>query len=188
MKKVILIFVVIIHITYVFSGHQSNANQLSKDLMVKMDNSDDELREQAKRVEYSYVIPDIINEDSIPSYSFYKILSKDAGAYFCISIFDKEYKISDILDYGQLNLKVYQRDDSIVLLIGLDDFYGSTYFVYLFRENALVRIGQIDIEQPEDVEEHGSKAISFKVYCEDNIFIIENYLDNIYDSTTNLRI
>lgn len=186
MEKGLLILLLLIYTSSVFAEHKNNKHQLPEDLIIEIKKEYNKSDRQIEHIEYSYVNPDMTTEDNIACYSSYKVLSKDAGAYFCISIFNKEYKIADILDYGQVNLKVYKRGSSTLFLIGLDDFYGSTYFVYLFKANSLVRIGQIDINQPNDVEEHGPKTISFKVYYEDNRFIIENYLDGIFESSSSI--
>lgn len=149
--------------------------------LIQVEKKDSNESEESGITEYSYVQPDVI-KDSIPQYSSYKILSKDSDTYFCISINSKEYQLSDILDYGDFDLKVYKNDNSTILLIGLIDFYASTHFVYLFKDNSLTRLGQIDVNQPSDVEEHGMRKVSFKIQNKNNKVIIESYLDDTYEN------
>lgn len=192
MKQAFLIFLIIIQTSCVLVANRNNKNQFLGDSIAKIEgqieNGDNTLRKKTDRVEYKYISPDIVTRDSNIYYSSYKVVSKDDGANYCLSIFNKEYDISDMMDYGDLNLKVYKRDNSTLLIIGLDDLYESVYFVYHFKENTLVRIGQINIVQPGDVEVHGAKRISFKVYCEESVFIIENYFDNIYENATRFAV
>lgn len=143
--------------------------------------------EKSGITEYSYVQRDLI-KDSISQYSSYKIVSKDSGTYFCILINGIEYRLSDILDYGDFDLKVYKNDNSTILLIGLIDFYASTHFVYLFRDNNLMRLGQIDVDQPSDVEEYGMREISFKLYNEGDKIFVESYLDDVFQNKNELLI
>lgn len=114
----------------------------------------------------------------------YKIVGKESGYYYCVSINGKEYRISDMIDYGELDLKVYSNGDSSLLLIGLTDFYASVYFVYYFKDDVLTRLGQIDIEQPEDVEEHGVREITIKVNNGNEKIVVESYLDDKLASRT----
>lgn len=104
-------------------------------------------------------------------------MGKESGAYYCLSIHGKEYRIPDMIDYGDPDLKVYAGDASRLLLVGLNDFYGSVYFVYYFNDNTLTRLGQVDIEQPDDVGEYGVRKISFKSVCKNRAVRIESYLD-----------
>lgn len=120
--------------------------------------------------EYSCLPSDVVNAS-------YKIISKESGYYYCISINGKEYRISDMIDYGELDMKVYANSNSSLLLIGLTDFYASVYFVYYFKDDVLTRLGQVDIDQPDDVEEHGVRKISFDVIKENDKIKIESYLD-----------
>lgn len=75
----------------------------------------------------------------------YKIISKESGAFYCLAINGKEYRLEDMLDYGEPDLKVYANDHSTIILTGLSDLYESIYFVYCFQDNTLRRLGQIDI-------------------------------------------
>lgn len=187
MGKVILIFLLLIQTSCVFAPKQNSKSQFAEDSITRTEeeqrkNENSVSDRQDELIEYGYVIPDTVTAEG-SSYHSYKVLSKEAGAYYCVSIYNKEYRISDIMDYGDLNLKVYKKGASTMLLIGLDDLYGSVYFVYLFEDNVLKRLGGIDIEQSDDVERNGAKSISFKVYRKSNIFIIEDYLDNIPGKT-----
>lgn len=120
--------------------------------------------------EYGCMPPEAVNTS-------YKVIGKEAGAYYCLSINGKEYRIPDMMDYGDPDLKVYTRNGSTVLLVGLIDLYASVYFVYHFREGVLTRLGQIDIEQPADVEESGVRTISFRVTRENDKLVVKSYLD-----------
>lgn len=82
-----------------------------------------------------------------------------------------------MIDYGEFDMKVYANSNSSLLLIGLTDFYASVYFVYYFKDDVLTRLRQVDIDQPEDVEEHGVRKISFDVIKENDKIKIESYLD-----------
>lgn len=117
--------------------------------------------------EYSCLPSDVVN-------AYYKIISKESGYYYCISINGKEYRISDMIDYGELDMKVYANSNSSLLLIGLTDFYASVYY---FKDDVLTRLGQVDIDQRDDVEEHGVSEISFDVIKENDKIKIESYLD-----------
>lgn len=120
--------------------------------------------------EYGCMPPEAVNAS-------YKVIGKEAGAYYCLSINGKEYRIPDMMDYGDPDLKVYTRNGSTVLLVGLIDLYASVYFVYHFREGVLTRLGQIDIDQPDDVEERGIRKVSFKVARENGKLVVNSYLD-----------
>ena len=126
--------------------------------------------------EYTYIQPDA-TRDNTPCYTSYNVIAKEAGAYFCLSINHKEYRIKDVIDYGDLDLKVYRNDKATILLIGLVDYHGGTFFVYHFKDNALTRLGEMQVKQPDDVEENGMREISFKVYQAKNKIAIESYLD-----------
>lgn len=80
--------------------------------------------------------------------------------------------------------KVYTNNNSRLLLVGLIDLYESVYFVYYFKDGVLARLGQIDIEQPENVEEEGAKKVSFKVEEENKKMIVKSYLDGAYAHTS----
>lgn len=79
-----------------------------------------------------------------------------------------------MIDYGELDMKVYANSNSSLLLIGLTDFYASVYY---FKDDVLTRLGQVDIDQRDDVEEHGVSEISFDVIKENDKIKIESYLD-----------
>lgn len=121
--------------------------------------------------EYTCMPPDAVNAS-------YKIIGKESGAYYCLSINGREHRIPDMIDYGELDLKVYTRNGSALLLIGLTDYYASVYFVYHCHNAVLTRLGQIDIEQPADVEERGVRKVSFKVARENDKLVVESYLDD----------
>lgn len=113
-----------------------------------------------------------------------KIISKESGYYYCLAIDGKEYRISDMIDYGEPDLKVYTNNNSRLLLVGLIDLYESVYFVYYFKDGVLARLGQIDIEQPGNVKEEGAKKVSFKVEEENKKMIVKSYLDGAYAYTS----
>lgn len=191
MEKVILIFLLIIQTSCVFVPNQNTKSQFAEDSITRIEEQieteNNVSDRQNERIEYGYVVPDIVTKEG-RFYCSYKVLSKEAGAYYCVSIYNKEYRISDIMDYGDLNLKVYKKGASTMLLIGLDDLYGSVYFVYLFEKDALIRVGEINITQSDDVEKYGAKSIFFKVYRKSNIFVIEDYLDDILGKTTEFTV
>lgn len=107
----------------------------------------------------------------------YKIIFKESGAFYCLAINGKEYRLEDMLDYGEPDLKVYASDHSTIILTGLSDFYESIYFVYCFQDNTLRRLGQIDIAQPDDVEVRGPGKVSLKIYSGNGKVVAESYLD-----------
>lgn len=109
-----------------------------------------------------------------------QIISKENGAYYCLAINGKEYRIEDMLDMGNPDLKVYKGHHPMILVIGLSDTYESVYFVYCFKDGSLVRLGQVDVAQPDDVEVNGPKKVSLKVYPENGQIVVESYLDGTF--------
>ena len=119
---------------------------------------------------------------SIPKeqvHSAYKIIPKESGAFYCLSVNGKEYRVKDMFDYGEVELKVYADGPSAIVLTELRDTYESVYFVYYFNDGTLVRLGQFDVTQPDDVEIHGSGKIALKVYAGNDKVVIESYLNNV---------
>lgn len=106
----------------------------------------------------------------------YRIISKESGAYYCLAINGKEYRLDDMLDRGEPALKVYEGGHPTIIVIGLTDIYESVHFVYCFKDGALVRLGQVDVAQPDDVEVNGPKEVSLKVYPENGRMVVESYL------------
>lgn len=51
-----------------------------------------------------------------------------------------------------------------------------------------MRLGQIDVDQPSDVEEYGMREISFKLYNEGDKIFVESYLDDVFQNKNELLI
>lgn len=172
MKDILFITYIVVALSYFLIYNNANGQQFTENFFDNIDSMQNRIIDDSQ---FYYVRPDsfFINQ---ACYLDYKIIPKESGSYYCIQIYNKEYKISDILDYGDFDLKVYKRDKAIILLIGLIDFYESVYFIYYFENNKLARLGQINIKQPSDVEEHGMRPISFKIFCDGKRIILDSFL------------
>ena len=84
--------------------------------------------------------------------------------------------LSDDFDSGDLNLWRYKNQKDNIFLIELDDYYGSVFFVYGLSNNCLFRLGDFVIPQP-NVEQDGKKQKTFKISEQNEIIIIERFLD-----------
>lgn len=162
---------------FYLSGPYIADSNYDTDVLIEVDKKENNEPQESSATEYTYIHADEMIENCT-HYDSYKIVSKEAGDHYCLLIDHTEYPISDMMDYGNLDMKVYKKDQSTLFLLGLVDLYASVYFVYLFKDDALTRLGDIEVTQPSDVEEQGVKDIYFKVYDKGDRVLIENYLDD----------
>lgn len=137
----------------------------------------------ADTVEWCLLPYDDIQEGILRSYDYYHVLPKDAGSRFVLSINGTEYPLSDIFDYGELDMLVYSHceeygeDYERIILTGLVDLYGSTYFVYRLAGDRLIRLGDFSFLQPADVEETGVPVSEFAVDETKESILITLYIE-----------
>jgi hypothetical protein len=142
----------------------------------------------ADTIIWSMLTPDVSESNNfIRAYDNYEILSKDSGEHFVLSIKGKEYALSDILDYGEPDILVYASGEEQIIFIGLVDIYGSTYFIYRLADDALTRLGDLNFDQPSDVEETGGKKATFSVSQIGKTFTITLYLDGVFHRQISLQ-
>ena len=97
-------------------------------------------------------------------YDNYSVIKSGDAEPCSIKLNNKIYKTDNaILDYGELQLLLYENDNDNIAFIGLIDYYGSVFFVYYISNEILYKLGEIDSDQP-DAEEKGFKETTFDVY------------------------
>jgi hypothetical protein len=124
--------------------------------------------------------PKIDKKDGLYSDVDYRIVSQESGNKFVLQAGGKEYALSDILDYGELDLLVYELKKNQVIFIGLIDTYGSVYYIYYLHEDTLTRLGELSFEQASNTEETGGQEAKFIVKQAQESINIALYLDEIF--------
>jgi hypothetical protein len=138
-------------------------------------------------VKYKFVKPTKIDGHEI-FYDNYSVIDLENGEPCSIKFDNKVYKTDNaILDYGELQLLLYENDKDNVAFIGLIDYYGSVFFVYYISNGRLYKLGVIDSNQPK-VEDEGFKETTFDVYKEDNVIKIVVYLGKEQTQTKYFKI
>lgn len=117
----------------------------------------------------------LITENSLECARFEKYKVKILPAqrekdFFALEINDIVYPVSEILDYGELDIKLFKQGDNALLLIGGLDFYGSYYHIYKLNQTQPIYLGMISGE-PKDPETNGRKKERLEI-C-----LIEDKLD-----------
>jgi len=145
-------------------------------------------KKDADTILWDLLPPDVNKPNGIRLYNNYKVQSKNSGESFCLTIGKKEYKLSDILDYGELDILVYQSEGQEIIFIGLVDYYASTYYIYYLQNGTFSRLGDFSFNQPSDVEEKGMRKVTFTVMqLKFNVFV-SLYLDGIFHKHEKFRL
>ena len=183
MKKVIIILSVIAFIMVSCGGNRNSESigvvEASKndDLYTNVVNKDTLSTDISNKeiIKYKFVKPAKVNGNETV-YSNYSIIDLGDGEPCSIKLNNKVYKTNNaVLDYGELQLLLYENDKNNVAFIGLIDYYGSVFFVYYISNGVLYELGIINSDQP-DVENVGFKETTFDVYKEENEIKIIVYL------------
>ena len=122
-------------------------------------------------------------------YDNYSVINSQDGEPCFIKLNNKVYKTDNaILDYGELQLLLYENDNDNVAFIELIDYYGSVFFVYYISNGVLYELGVIHSAQPEDVEEKGFQETTFDVYKENDEIKIVVFLEKEQTQTQQFKI
>ncbi|MFK8267003.1 hypothetical protein [Capnocytophaga cynodegmi] len=100
---------------------------------------------------------------------------------FNIIVNDIEYQTHIILDMGEIMVSNYRCDDKNVIIIHLEDYYGSIYFTYFYENENLFYLGSLSVDEP-NVEKIGVQTKTFEIRTEKNVLEVISLLGgNLYD-------
>lgn len=100
---------------------------------------------------------------------------------FNIIVNDIEYQTHIILDMGEIMVSNYKCDNKNVIIIHLEDYYGSIYFTYFYENENLFYLGSLSVDEP-NVEKIGVQTKTFEIRAEKNVLEVISFLGgNLYD-------
>lgn len=103
---------------------------------------------------------------------------------FDIVINKKLFYANIELDLGTVKYHLYNCENEKILMIELDDYYSSIYYVFYYNNLDLYLLGTMNINQP-NVEKEGVFSKDFIISKSENQFNIESTLDRkVYETKT----
>jgi hypothetical protein len=168
------IYVILIVILLITSCGRNNNNSKVADTVIVTEN-DTVNAENKNVIKYRFVEPTKRDGNDF-FYDNYSLIDLKNGKPCSIKIDNKVYQTDNaILDFGELQLLLYEDGNDKVTFVGLIDYYSSVFFIYYVSTDGLHKLGIIDSDQP-NVEEEGFKETTFDVYKKEDVIEIHVYL------------
>ena len=202
MKKIIKFLIFSVISIYFFScknnqkANQNFDNQIKKDSVeiiqsekINNDSSEQQTSTSSQQVEEILSIKDTIDcvfkEEKLLSHrentdlfvfdNFSVNLKVTDEKDFNIIVNDIEYQTHIILDMGEIMVSNYKCDNKNIIIIHLEDYYGSIYFTYFYENENLFYLGSLSIDEL-NVEKIGVQTKTFEIRTEKNVLEVISLL------------